>query len=537
VQHLNYFTLKALARELEQELEGGRWQDAFTQEKDELVIVFRRADGRPLFLRVSCRTDMRYVLPQRMFRRARANSVDLFEELHDRPLQRIEMAPGDRMLRFHLTEEHTVVLKMHGHQANVIHQEAGVTRALFRTELTEDLGFEWPDEAPFWPNSVGSLQTALAAAPASDERAALKQIYPFFDRAFLEKIEELQAHGYHLYDAVQEVLRLAEDGHYYLAVEGVKPHFLLFPLPEYEDAEAYDSVEEALAAYVGKAFYQRKLETKRKELRKALDRALKQRRKQYESAQQGLARLQTARPDEELGHLLMANLHNIAPGQEEAEVEDLYQGGTVKIKLDPNRSPQENAEHFYEKHKDNKKKLARQEDRLLEAEEALEQLQQLEQDFEQLTTLKQLEQFEKRNRKLLGTSGKGSGPEAPTLPYREFAYRGWPILVGKDARKSDELTFGHAKKSDLWLHAKDGHGSHVIVPCGKNSTVPQDVLDYAAGLAAWFSKQRTNSVVPIQYTRRKYLRKAKRLPPGKVLVDREEVIMAEPVNPKAEAAG
>ncbi|HEY3822181.1 MAG TPA: NFACT RNA binding domain-containing protein [Polyangiaceae bacterium] len=115
-------------------------------------------------------------------------------------------------------------------------------------------------------------------------------------------------------------------------------------------------------------------------------------------------------------------------------------------------------------------------------------------------------------------------PELP--PYRTFATAsGARILVGRAAEKNDALTFHVARPHDLWLHAKNRRGAHVVVPLDKNTTCPGDVLVDAAHLAAHFSEARGEAVVEVQYTPRRYLRKPRGAAAGLVVVDREKVLL------------
>jgi predicted ribosome quality control (RQC) complex YloA/Tae2 family protein len=111
-------------------------------------------------------------------------------------------------------------------------------------------------------------------------------------------------------------------------------------------------------------------------------------------------------------------------------------------------------------------------------------------------------------------------------PYRTFlASSGARILVGRNAEKNDELTLHVARPRDLWLHAKNRKGSHVVVPLAKGAVCPPEVLAEAAHLAAHFSDAREEDLVEIQHTPRRYVRKPRKSPPGLVVVDREKVML------------
>jgi predicted ribosome quality control (RQC) complex YloA/Tae2 family protein len=119
--------------------------------------------------------------------------------------------------------------------------------------------------------------------------------------------------------------------------------------------------------------------------------------------------------------------------------------------------------------------------------------------------------------------GKASSPAR--VAFRTFIARsGRKILVGKGAADNDTLTLKVARPNDLWLHAKDRTGAHVIVPLEKGRTCPAEDLVDAAHLAAHFSDAREEKSVDVQYTPKRYLRKPKGSAVGFVLVDREKVI-------------
>ncbi len=103
-------------------------------------------------------------------------------------------------------------------------------------------------------------------------------------------------------------------------------------------------------------------------------------------------------------------------------------------------------------------------------------------------------------------------------------------MVGKHAKANDELTLKVANKDDLWLHAKDVAGSHVVIRHQAGKNIPKTVLERAAQLAAWFSKRKTDSLCPVIYTPKKHVRKRKGTAPGAVVVEKEQILMVEPKN-------
>jgi predicted ribosome quality control (RQC) complex YloA/Tae2 family protein len=110
-------------------------------------------------------------------------------------------------------------------------------------------------------------------------------------------------------------------------------------------------------------------------------------------------------------------------------------------------------------------------------------------------------------------------------------HRGYDVYVGRNARNNDKLTMAFARKDDLWLHAREAQGSHVVIRQKGKAPIPAEVVAFAAGLAAWYSKQRNSGLVAVLHTPRKYVRKSKRMAPGQVLVDRSETLLVPPLDP------
>ena len=220
----------------------------------------------------------------------------------------------------------------------------------------------------------------------------------------------------------------------------------------------------------------------------------------------------------------MANLHRLRTGDVQLEADSFFEPGrVVTIKLDPLRSPQDNAGTYYRKAKNRNAEIIRLRDALEEKVAASSSLTERIDQVRSAVTVTALEQLQdgKPGRRVTGVNEE-------RLPYSEFEFMGYKILVGKNAQDNDVLTLRHAAKNDLWLHARDCPGSHVIVRCKPGSNFPKPVIERAAALAAWHSKRKGETLCPVSYTERKFIRKRKGDPPGAVIMERETVIMAVP---------
>ncbi|HSH45201.1 MAG TPA: NFACT RNA binding domain-containing protein, partial [Longimicrobiales bacterium] len=220
--------------------------------------------------------------------------------------------------------------------------------------------------------------------------------------------------------------------------------------------------------------------------------------------------------------LLMAQLHRVERGAESVELDD-FQGGTLAVRLDPRKAPAENAESLYDKARRRDRAAERLPARVREAEAQRDRITALLRDIEAGEAdpdevQRTLEEFRPRDR---GTE------EEDRLPYHSFrSSGGLEIRVGRSSRGNDELTFHNSSPHDIWLHARDMAGAHVILRWDdREQNPPRRDLVEAAVLAALNSRGRTSGTVPVDWTRRKYVRKA---PPGAVLPDRVQTLFVEP---------
>ncbi len=220
--------------------------------------------------------------------------------------------------------------------------------------------------------------------------------------------------------------------------------------------------------------------------------------------------------------VIMANLHNIPAKAKKAELFDFYQNKTVVIVLKENLSAQKNAERYYQKSKNVHVEIKHNNKLLEGVSNQIEELTAEKKRIELTEDFRKLQSFNKNQ-----TKKEAVKKSNHQLPYRSYAYRGFDIWVGKSAKHNDAL-LKLAHKNDLWFHARGVAGSHVLLKNVEQKSVTTDVLEYAASLAARFSKNQHESLAAVIYTSPKYVRKFKGALPGQVRVDREEVLLVAP---------
>jgi predicted ribosome quality control (RQC) complex YloA/Tae2 family protein len=276
------------------------------------------------------------------------------------------------------------------------------------------------------------------------------------------------------------------------------------------------------------------VEDRRSALRRALARAIVRVRRREAAVQGDLAKMESADAVAQRARLFLADAARAPRGVDRLRAFDWSTGEAVAIELpiDPARSAKEHLDGVFRRARRLKEgaKIARA--RLGETQAALGQLEEARSMLTPDADLDRVEAMARsaapRDFKLdpalpvrTRTPSPGQRP-----PHRTFVgASGARILVGRGAAQNDALTLHVARPHDLWLHAKDRGGAHVVVALEKGASCPPDLLVEAAHLAAHFSDARDERIVDIQYTPRRYLRKPRGSPPGLVVVDREKVFV------------
>ena len=487
---ISYPALFALAQHLASTWVGKKILHSFTQEKEELMLGLE--DDQ--YLRIRCSARLQFVVPQSGFSRSNANSVTVFPEALNQTILEIRIISDDRVIWIQL-EQHELWIKMYGNRSNVILSKQGQFIQSFLKKTGE---LEWLETQTKNKNST------TMEIPGWAQSAYWKSI-PGYDLSKLESRQEL------LKASTQAIWGLSTDG---IPV-------LQFTLP------GGLPIAEALPAWLYQYLSHTGFQEEYQKILQSVQQQVHYLKTTWEATTKGLEKLNGQRDPEEIGHLILANLHQIKSEHEKLECQDLYSGGSIEILLKQGLSGAEQAEWYYEKSRKLKAEKARCK-KLLEDIEI--KLPQKENEFEALTkvqTLKGLRLWRKEFPDAIPVKQSNSKELEDRLPWREFTLSGWLIRVGKDAKGNDELTLRGSKSGDLWLHVKDFSGSHVVVRQKNGQPLPDAVRQQAAQLAVWFSPRRHHTLVAVNFCDRKFVRKNKRMAPGAVLVDRAQSILVD----------
>lgn len=234
------------------------------------------------------------------------------------------------------------------------------------------------------------------------------------------------------------------------------------------------------------------------------------------------------------GDILMASMYQISKGESEVTLPDIFAEqpdlAKITITLDPKYTPLENAQNYYTKYN----KLKRAQNLLLE------QIKECTQEVEYLETVAvSLDNVLNSNDTLdikqeLTAAGyikennkRKFKNQYISKPMTVASPDGLSIIIGKNNRQNDMVTFKEGRADDIWFHTKDIPGSHVILKCYSGEP-PQASLLAAAQLAAYFSKARQSSNVPVDYTKRRYVKKPSGAKPGFVIYEHQTTLYVTP---------
>lgn len=234
------------------------------------------------------------------------------------------------------------------------------------------------------------------------------------------------------------------------------------------------------------------------------------------------------------GELITANIYNIKKGDKEVDVLNYYseEEEYIKIPLDVNKTPAENAQKYFKRY--NKLKAA-EENAYIQIELAEEEDQYLQSVLSNIENADNYKDLEDIKNELVETGyiafkkSMKSKKIKPSKPLHFISSDGIDIYVGKNNIENDYLTLKFAHNNDIWLHIKNIPGSHVII---KNmEEIPDSTLLEAATLAAFYSKGKNYTKVPIDYTEIRNVKKMAKGKPGMVTYSTNKTIYVDPIKP------
>ncbi|NLL51163.1 MAG: fibronectin/fibrinogen-binding protein [Peptococcaceae bacterium] len=321
--------------------------------------------------------------------------------------------------------------------------------------------------------------------------------------------------------------------------------FTFIPYEQYADLiwHPTTSLNQAVNLYYRQKDDYNRSEAQRASLLKIVQDHIKRLYRKCEMYENTMAKAQKDLSYQKYGELLTANLYKLTPGLTEITVEDYTDPDykPITIPLDPSLKGIDNAQHYYKIYNKAKAAIKKTEPFKQAALEEINYLQSIIYSIEQAANDNELKEIHQELTEQAYISGKQAkyqkyGKQATkkkaskhsakekeqiySQPYRFLSSTGKTIIVGRNNKQNDRLTWRQAKPGDLWLHVKSIPGSHVIVPLNENEEFPDDqTLLEAATLAVYFSQARASSQVAVDYTHVRQIKKPRGAKPGMVVYE------------------
>lgn len=561
----NYFTLVQIARLIHQQCADTRISELYSQNKQQLCISIESHPAQTVI--VSCEASGNFLYLREGNYRARRNSVDLFPAARGKKIQNVLCDQNDRVVIVEMEDNLTLECEMFASRANVIlwKRENGETVAVDAfMKKKEIVGTHRPvgekQEIPAYglllknedlfldtvratggETVFSSLKKTIAVLGSTLVKEILlrAEVLPSTPLSLVtdRELKRIYAETAKIVAAVNSPVAEGQARIYY---EGQSPLcFSLIPLRTFEQSthESFANASAAIQRFVSTVRASSTFTDNKEQVSAWFEKEEKKAAQTLQKISSESTEHDRASEYEIFGKLLMAHLHELHKGMKSIELQDTLSspdGRTLTIPLEPALTPVLNAEKYFNKAK--KARTAHDEalTRMKSLEVRLSTLRMLRDELADVQSNEALKQFQQTYKVQLQQAGYLTVKEQENLPpFRIFTVEGgFQVLAGKSSDNNDMLTTKYAKPNDLWFHCRGSSGSHVVLKMNSAQGEPSKAaIHQAASIAAYYSKMKNASSVPVAMTEKKFVRKPKGAPAGTVILEREKVIFVRPKLP------
>ena len=310
--------------------------------------------------------------------------------------------------------------------------------------------------------------------------------------------------------------------------------------------EKVKDIQELLNQYYSNQIDQQLFSQLRHQLSQKLHNILAKLRNKAQTFKTRLQQSDQADEYRQKADLLMAHLQNWEPGMKEIILADFNTNLPVAIALQPDKNAVQNAQSLYKQHQKLKRARAAVEPLLLEVQTEIEYLEQVEAaislmgyangQIDTYQTAEDLRALEEIREELIGQKyledpeyRSRSANEPPSTNFHRYLTpNGFEVLIGRNNRQNDQLTFRVAGDYDIWFHAQEIPGSHVLLRLEPGAVAEEADLQFVANLTAYYSRARQSEQVPVVYTQLKHVYKPKGAKPGIAIYKQESILWGKP---------
>ncbi len=287
--------------------------------------------------------------------------------------------------------------------------------------------------------------------------------------------------------------------------------YSVYPIQHLEGWKAVESVSEAITRFYTAPVGEDAYNAGKQPVREALQEALTKLSAKLESLRRSLKDESEREILKQSGELILAYQYALAPGQTELRAQYDTDQPEMVVRIDPELSPLENAQKYFDKYNRAKRALDDVPDLIESTEADLAWLKQLETDLELAANWPEIDEVQQALQSRGYWRGKPVAKIAggnKSAPLKLITKDNFVIWVGRNSRQNEIVTFERGSPMDTWLHARGGPGAHVIIKFDGRA-IPDNVLDQAAALAAYYSANKNEARVIVDVTERRHVRKLK----------------------------
>ena len=303
--------------------------------------------------------------------------------------------------------------------------------------------------------------------------------------------------------------------------EGNEPkEFSSLPLTHFSNyqVKSFDSISEVIRTYYSSRDLITRIRQKSSDLRRVVQTALERNRKKYDLQLKQLRDTENRDKYKVYGELIHTYGYNLEDGAKELEALNYYTNEMIKIPLDPQKTPQENAKKYFDRYNKQKRTFEALSELIKETKDEIDYLESVSKSLDIARSEDDLIQIKEEliESGFIRRKQSSKKVKITSKPFHYISSDGFHMYVGKNNLQNEELTFHFANGGDWWFHAKKAPGSHVIVKTN-GEKLPDRTFEEAARLAAHYSKNSGAEKVEVDYVEKKQVKKPNGSKPGFVV--------------------
>ena len=303
--------------------------------------------------------------------------------------------------------------------------------------------------------------------------------------------------------------------------EGNEPkEFSSLPLTHFSNyqVKSFDSISEVIRTYYSSRDLITRIRQKSSDLRRVVQTALERNRKKYDLQLKQLRDTENRDKYKVYGELIHTYGYNLEDDAKELEALNYYTNEMIKIPLDPQKTPQENAKKYFDRYNKQKRTFEALSELIKETKDEIDYLESVSKSLDIARSEDDLIQIKEEliESGFIRRKQSSKKVKITSKPFHYISSDGFHMYVGKNNLQNEELTFHFANGGDWWFHAKKAPGSHVIVKTN-GEELPDRTFEEAARLAAHYSKNSGAEKVEVDYVEKKQVKKPNGSKPGFVV--------------------